>query len=90
MGVCKRHDNPRQGFLLPPSLKDWLPDDHLVWFIADTVDALELVEPPFGWIKAVQGFRQFLLRGIDKVSAEWNLVCSAMNLERMATRMEWA
>lgn len=49
-----------------------------------------VVEPPFGWIKAVQGFRQFLLRGIDKVSAEWNLVCSAMNLKRMATRMEWA
>jgi hypothetical protein len=83
-------DDLVDGFLLPPSLKDWLPDDHLVWFIADTVDALELVEPPFGRIKAVQGFRQFLLRGIDKVSAEWNLVCSAMNLKRMATRMEWA
>jgi len=47
-------------------------------------------ESPFGWIKAAQGFRQFLLRGIDKVSAEWNLVCSATNLKRMAARIEWA
>lgn len=46
-------------------------------------------ESPFGWIKAAQGFRQFLLRGIDKVSAEWNLVCSATNLRRMAARIEW-
>lgn len=49
-----------------------------------------VVEPVFGWIKAAQGFRQFLLRGIGNVSAEWNLVCSATNLRRMATRIEWA
>jgi IS5 family transposase len=47
-------------------------------------------ESPFGWIKAAQGFRQFLLRGIDKVSAEWNLACAATNLRRMAARVEWA
>ena len=49
-----------------------------------------IAEPAFGWIKAAQGFRQFLLRGIDKVRAEWDLVCSATNLRRMATRIEWA
>ena len=49
-----------------------------------------IVEPPFGWIKAVLGFRQFSLRGMDKVSAEWNLICSAINLRRMAGRLEWA
>lgn len=48
-----------------------------------------IAEPAFGWIKAGQGFRQFLLRGVDKVRAEWDLVCSATNLRRMATRMEW-
>jgi transposase len=31
-----------QDFLLPPSLKDWLPDDHLAWFVLDAVDELDL------------------------------------------------
>jgi transposase len=31
-----------QGLLLPPSLRDWLPDDHLAWFIMDAVDALDI------------------------------------------------
>jgi len=31
-----------QDLLLPPSLKDWLPDDHLAWFVLDAVDELDL------------------------------------------------
>ena len=41
------------------------------------------IEPVFGIIKAVMGFRQFLLRGIDAVSAEWDLVCIAYNLKKL-------
>lgn len=41
------------------------------------------VEPVFGIIKQVLGFRQFLLRGLDAVEKEWNLVCMAWNLRRM-------
>ncbi|ASL29003.1 transposase (plasmid) [Azotobacter chroococcum] len=44
----------------------------------------QTVEPVFGIIKAVLGFRQFSLRGLDKVSGEWALVCLAWNLKRMA------
>ena len=44
-----------------------------------------IAEPPNGWIKHVLGFRQFSLRGLHRVSAEWKLVCMAMNLRRMAT-----
>lgn len=44
-----------------------------------------LSEPPNGWIKHVLGFRQFSLRGLHKVQAEWKLVCAALNLRRMAT-----
>ena len=40
-----------------------------------------LGEPPFAWIKSVMGFRQFSLRGVDKVSGEWDLACLAMNLK---------
>jgi transposase len=41
------------------------------------------VEPVFGIIKHVMGFRQFLLRGIDSVSGEWDLVSIAWNIKRM-------
>jgi hypothetical protein len=34
-------------------------------------------------IKAVMGFRQFLLRALKKVAGEWDLVCIAYNLKRM-------
>ena len=40
-------------------------------------------EPVFGIIKSVMGFRQFLLRGIDKVRGEWSLVTMAWNMKRM-------
>jgi transposase len=33
---------PEQDLLLPPSLRDWLPEDHLVYFVSDVVDALDL------------------------------------------------
>jgi transposase len=41
------------------------------------------VEPVFGIIKAALGLRQFLLRGLKKISGEWNLVCVAYNLKRL-------
>jgi transposase len=40
-------------------------------------------EPVFGIIKSVLGFRQFLLRGLEKVKAEWTLVTLAWNMKRM-------
>lgn len=43
------------------------------------------VEPVFGIIKSALGFRQFLLRGLKKVSGEWTLVCLAWNLKRLHT-----
>src|SRR6266436_1681341 len=33
---------PEQDLLLPPSLREWLPDDHLVYFVSDVVDQLNL------------------------------------------------
>lgn len=44
----------------------------------------QTVEPVFGIIKSVLGFRQFLLRGLDQVTGEWRLVCLAWNLKRLA------
>jgi transposase len=42
-----------------------------------------IAEPPNGWVKNVLGFRQFSLRGLHRVQAEWKLVCMALNLRRM-------
>ena len=44
----------------------------------------QIVEPVFGQIKQARGFRQFLLRGIEKVRAEWALICTAHNLTKLA------
>ena len=44
----------------------------------------QIVEPVFGQIKQARGFRQFLLRGIEKVQAEWAMICTAHNLVKLA------
>lgn len=42
-----------------------------------------IVEPVFGQIKQARGFRQFLLRGLDKVRGEWSLVCLTHNILKL-------
>jgi transposase len=42
-----------------------------------------IVEPVFGQIKQARGFRQFLLRGIEKVRGEWSLVCLTHNVLKL-------
>ena len=42
-----------------------------------------IVEPVFGWIKEVLGFRRFSLRGVAKVRGEWNVIGLAVNLKRL-------
>ena len=44
----------------------------------------QVVEPVFGQIKEARGFRQFLLRGIEKVKDEWAMICTAHNLRKLA------
>jgi hypothetical protein len=48
----------------------------------------QLPEPVFGQIKEARGFRQFLLRGFEKVRAEWALICTAHNLLKL--RQGWS
>ena len=42
-------------------------------------------EAPIGWIKEALGFRRFSFRGLDKVQAEWTLVCLDLNVKRLHT-----
>jgi hypothetical protein len=42
-----------------------------------------MVEPIFGQIKHGRGFRQFLLRGLEKMRGEWSLICLTHNLRKL-------
>ena len=44
----------------------------------------QVVELVFGQIKQANGFRQFLLRGVEKVKAEWAMICTGHNLRKLA------
>jgi hypothetical protein len=43
----------------------------------------EVAEPVFGQIKGARGLRQFLFRGLEKVSAEWDLWCLTHNILKL-------
>jgi transposase len=47
----------------------------------------QTVEPVFGIIKSARSFRQFLLRGVTKVRAEWSVLCTVHNILKLADRM---
>ena len=46
----------------------------------------QIVEPVFGMIKSARGIRKFLLRGLEKVSGEWQLICLTHNLLKIWRR----
>jgi transposase len=45
-----------QLFLLPPALQDWLPEEHLVYFLADLVDQLDLAAITTGYEQELRGY----------------------------------
>ena len=47
----------------------------------------QTVEPVFGQIKGAKGFRQFLMRGLEKVRGEWDLLCTAHNIGKLYKAM---
>ena len=77
----KRRENPRQHkapVLVAMEQKLRTPEGHQRYLRRQAS-----IEPVFGIIKRVLGFRQFSLRGLQKVALEWNLVCAAYNLKRL-------
>ena len=48
------------------------------------IPAFAGTSPVFGQIKQARGFRQFLLRGVAKLRAEWAIICTAHNLLKLA------
>src|ERR1700674_704439 len=89
-GRQPHHPSWRERFATaPPAPENPTPIEAMAWRLR-TPQGKKLYglrkqtpEPVFGIIKSVMGFRQFLLRGLDKVRGEWRLVTMAWNLKRM-------
>ena len=45
---------------------------------------MKTVEPVFGQVKQGRGFRQFLLRGLEKANREWLMICTGHNLLKLS------
>jgi hypothetical protein len=96
VGVHREEAHDPRPLRLPPAGQDQAPKrlrDSVLVAMAKKLKTPEgralyrrracTVEPVFGVIKAVLGFRQFLLRGLQNVRGEWALVCLAYNLKRL-------
>jgi transposase len=87
----QHHPHWSERFGEPPALRpDATPVERLAHRLKSragrAADALrkQTVEPVFGIVKSVMGFRQFLTRGLANVQHEWTLVCLAWNRKRLA------
>src|SRR5207245_11625842 len=58
---------PEQDLLLPPSLREWLPDDHLVYFVSDVVDQLNLSAIESGYEEDDRGQPPYHPRRMTKI-----------------------
>jgi transposase len=88
----ERHAGGLRRFREPPRLRDGATATERMQHRLRTKDGRAIygqrkatIEPRFGNIKSVHGFRQFSLRGHEKVRGEWQIMGSAYNLKRMYT-----
>jgi len=56
---------------------------HSITCVGLDVHQKSIAEPVFGRIREAQGFRRFSVRGLEGVSAEWSLVCTAHNVRKL-------
>lgn len=88
----ERHAGGLERFREPPALPEGATAQERMRHRLRTKDGRAIyerrkatIEPRFGNIKSVHGFRQFSLRGSEKVSGEWQIIGAAYNLKRMHT-----
>lgn len=84
------HPDPLERFTEPPPLPAGATEVEKMRHRLKTKQGKEMyakrkstVEPVIGIVKSALGFRQFLLRGLENVNGEWNLVALGWNLKRM-------
>ena len=87
-------EQTRHGRVVPPAPRGRIPSqlsprDRMRWKLQTRRGRqryalrMQTVEPVFGQIKQGRGFRQFLLRGLEKVQGEWSLICTGHNLLKL-------
>ena len=81
-------EQTRHGRVMPPAPKGRIPrhlspKDRMWRKLQRYALRMETVEPVFGQIKQGRGFRQFLLRGLEKVQGEWSLICTGHYLFKL-------
>ena len=85
-------EKTRHGHKAPPAPRGRIPQGYRTQRpdapqVADQAGSaalrMETVEPVFGQIKQGRGFRQFLLRGLERVQGEWSLICAGHNLLKL-------
>jgi transposase len=89
-GRQDHHPSWRERFAVaPPAPQNPTPLEAMAWRL-QTPQGKELYalrkqipEPVFGIVKSVMGFRQFLMRGLERVRGEWSLVTMSWNIKRM-------
>ena len=67
MGKTYRPYLPEQDLLLPPSLRDWLPEGHLAYFVSDLIDAIDLGEIEAYYEREDRGYPPYHPRMMVKV-----------------------
>ena len=87
----RHHPDCMERFTEPPALpKDATPVQKMAHRLKTIAGRKlyavrkQIVEPVFGIIKSVMGFRRFSMRGLESANNEWNLVCLAWNVKRLA------
>jgi transposase len=94
-GRQKHHDQADEAEAAAPAAEASVKEKMQAKLRAPTGKALyaarkQIVEPVFGMIKSARGIRKFLLRGLEKVSAEWQLICLTHNLLKIWRRSNGA
>ncbi|MDO8586032.1 MAG: IS5/IS1182 family transposase, partial [Armatimonadota bacterium] len=56
MSKTYRPYNPDQQFLMPPSIREWLPEGHLSYFVSDTIDEMDLWDIEGEYEKSLAGY----------------------------------
>jgi hypothetical protein len=90
-GRQKHHEAPVPSEAVTPSAEASVKETRQQKLRSTTGKALSaarkhIVEPVFGMIKSARGIRKFLLRGLEKVSAEWQLICLTHKLLKIGRR----
>src|ERR1700675_1269819 len=73
MGKSSRPYLPDQDFLLPPSLREWLPENHPIYFVSDVIDTVDLSAINAVYGRGTTGTTALRSAGDDQAAGLWIL-----------------